>query len=152
MALWDDTFREMEALRRELDRIFEDFDSGPRSFRVSFLPGRWARAYPLLNLREDNEAFYVEALAPGIDAESLNITASHNQLTISGEKRAPGDNVKPEAYHRSERAAGKFMRSITLPAEVNEAAIKADYKNGLLLITLPKAEVAKAKQITVNVV
>jgi len=153
MAFWDDAFREMEALQREIDRVFGDIDGGwRRPFRrVSFLPGLRARAYPLLNVREDKDAYYVEGLAPGIDPESLNIAVAYNQLTISGEKPAPGDNIKPEAYHRSERAAGKFTRTITLPTEVDSARIKADYKNGMLLITLPKAEIAKAKQITVNV-
>ncbi|MCX7015571.1 MAG: Hsp20/alpha crystallin family protein [Candidatus Sumerlaeota bacterium] len=150
MNWWTNAFPEMEALRREIDRLFEDVDM-PRFARVSFLPGLRARAYPLLNVREDGCAFYVEALAPGVDPESLNITVAHNQLTISGEKKPVNGGVEAEAFHRSERAAGRFTRAITLPSEVDSAAIKADYKNGLLLITLPKAEEAKAKQIAVNV-
>ena len=74
-----------------------------------------------------------------------------NRLTLSGEKsRTPGE-IKPEAFHRNERASGKFVRTIDLPVEVDEARIQAEYKNGLLMITLPKAEKARPKQINVRV-
>lgn len=153
MALWNwDPVREMEALRREVDRVFNEFAGWPSPlFRVAFLPGRAARQYPLINLSEDKDAYYVEALAPGVDPRSLNVTVVHNTLTISGEKRPPRDDIKPEAYHRAERAAGKFVRTIDLPSEVDESKVRADYKNGLLLITLPKAEEAKPRQIAVTV-
>jgi HSP20 family protein len=72
-------------------------------------------------------------------------------MTISGEKRRIPGEVKPEAFHRSERSTGKFVRSIELPVEVKEDDIKAEYKNGLLVITLPKAEKARPKQISVSV-
>jgi len=148
-------YREFDTLRREIDRLFESFDGGtfgewPFS-RVSFLPGRAARAYPLLNVSDDENSVYIEALAPGIDPDSLKITLTRDQLTIAGEKPPlPGD-VKMESFHRNERSAGRFARTVTLPAEVADDKIKADYRDGLLLITLPKAEEAKPKQITVNV-
>lgn len=145
-------FQEMEALRHEIDRAFEEFGlgAGP-SVRAAFLPGRLARGYPLMNLHEDADNLYVEAMAPGIDPEALNLTVVRNTLTVSGEKkRAPGE-IKPEAFHREERAGGKFVRTITLPVEIDEVKVKAEYKDGLLLITLPKAEEAKPKQISVNV-
>jgi HSP20 family protein len=72
-------------------------------------------------------------------------------LTISGEKRRVAADVKSEAFHRSERATGKFVRSIELPAEVDEQKIQADYKNGILTITLPKTEQARPKQIAVQI-
>jgi HSP20 family protein len=74
-----------------------------------------------------------------------------NILSIAGEKRrVPGD-IKPEAFHRSERATGKFVRHLELPVEVEEGKVQADYKDGLLIVTLPKAEQAKPKQISVQV-
>ncbi len=151
MAQWN-PFQEMEVLRREIDRIFDSFGlrTGP-VFRTAFLPGRAAREYPLCNLYEDKEAVYVEALAPGVDPASLNLTTTRNTLTLSGEKHGLPGEVKSEMLHRNERAAGKFVRSIELPVEVDENKVKADYKNGLLVVTLPKAEKAKAKQISVQV-
>lgn len=150
MALWSwDPTHQMDAVRREMERAFGDWPMP--WFRAAFLPGRAARQYPMINLSEDKDAFYVEALAPGVDPASLNVMVVHNSLTVSGEKPQAGRGVEPQAYHRNERAAGRFVRTIDLPAEVNDAGIKADYKNGLLLITLPKAEKAKPKQIAVQV-
>lgn len=151
MAQWN-PFQEMEALRREIDRAFENFGfrAGP-TFRAAFLPGRAAREYPLCNVHEDQDTIYVEALAPGLDPASVNVTVVRNTLTLAGEKQRVADEVKPEAFHRSERAAGKFTRGIELPVEVDENRVKAEYKNGLLLVTLPKAEKAKPRQIQVQV-
>jgi HSP20 family protein len=104
----------------------------------------------MINLSEDKDAYYVEALAPGVEPDSLEVTVVHNALTISGEKKPLGD-VDPQAYHRNERATGRFVRSIDLPSEVDSEKVKADYRNGLLLITLPKAEAAKPRQISVSV-
>jgi HSP20 family protein len=146
-----DFFGGMEELRHEIDRAFEQFGRAEPFSRVAFLPGRSARRYPLINLYEDKDALYVEALAPGVNPDSLNLTVIRNTLTISGEKRTVPNDVKSEDFHRSERAAGKFVRSIDLPLEVDEDHMTARYKNGLLLVTLPKAEKAKPKQITVKV-
>jgi HSP20 family protein len=81
----------------------------------------------------------------------LNLTVVRNTLTISGEKQGPPEDIEPEAFHREERASGKFVRTITLPVEIDDSKINAEYKNGLLLITLPKSERAKPKQIKVQV-
>jgi HSP20 family protein len=155
MALmtWD-PLREMDTLHREIDRLFEDMGMGRWSFpftRFSFLPGRASRMYPLLNMSEDEDHLYIEALAPGIDPKTLKVTVVRNQLTLSGEKMRMAENVKPEAWHRNERAAGTFVRTIALPVEVDEAKTAAEYKNGMLTIKLPKAEAAKPKQITIQV-
>jgi HSP20 family protein len=75
-----------------------------------------------------------------------------NVLTLSGEKRRLPADLKPEAIHRSERAAGKFVRRIELPIEIAPDQVKAEYKHGLLLVTLPKAAAAKPQQIHVSVV
>ena len=141
----------MESLRREIDRAFEGFGLGQApSRRVAFLPGREPRHYPLINLLEDKDNFYVEALTPGVDPQSMDVTAAQNRLMLSGEKSSVGE-IKPEAFHRNERASGKFVRTIDLPGEIDEAQIQAEYKNGLLVVRLPKAEKAKPKQIRVKV-
>jgi len=142
----------LEALRRELDRVFDGTETRNEPFfRTAFLPGRAARRYPLINLYEDKDAVYLEALAPGVDPATLSLSVVGNTLSITGEKRRVAGDVKPEAFHRSERATGKFVRHLQLPVEVDEGKVRADYKDGLLLITLPKAEKAKPKQIAVQV-
>ncbi len=150
MADWD-PFAEMDALRRQIDRAFDETGFAVPFSRVAFLPGKSPRRYPLIDLYEDKDHLYVEALAPGIEPKSLNLTVVRNNLTISGEKSQKPGNIKPEAFHRNERASGKFVRTVELPVEVNEENVKAEYKNGLLLVSLPKAEKAKPKQITVSV-
>ena len=139
------------SMARNMARAFQDpgFDSTP--FMSAFLPGRFARGYPLVNLYDDDDRHYVEALAPGLDPSKLNLTVVHNTLTISGEKMAPPADIKPDAFHRQERSAGKFVRAISLPVEIDDKGITAEYANGLLLITLPKAKHAKPQQVSVQV-
>lgn len=146
------TWNPMEVLRRDIDRTFQNvgFSNEP-IFRTAFLPGRAARRYPLINLAEDRDHLYIEALAPGVDPEAMDLAVIRNVLTISGEKRRHPDDIKPEAFHRSERAAGKFVRTIELPCEVDADRVNAEYKHGLLMVTLPKAETAKPKQISVSI-
>jgi HSP20 family protein len=105
----------------------------------------------LVNLNEDKDNIYLEALAPGVDPTAVNLTIVRNKLTLSGEKGRVEGEIRPEAFHRSERASGKFTRSLELPVEVDEVQANAEYKNGILKLTLPKAEKAKPKQINVRV-
>ena len=151
MAQWN-AFEDMETLRREIDRAFEGFGIGQvPSHQVAFLPARGPRRYPMVNLLEDKDHLYIEALTPGVDPQSLNLSVMQNRLTLSGEKSRAPVEIKPEAFHRNERASGKFVRTIDLPVEVDEGRIQAEYKNGLLMVTLPKAEKARPKQINVKV-
>ncbi len=149
MRLFDPT-SEFDALRREIDRAFSTFrpNGVPRN---AFLPGRSPRNYPQVNIAEDEDAVYIEALAPGLDAENLNITVLRNQLTISGEKLPFGEDVSSEKVHRTERATGRFVRSFTLPTEVKDEKVSAEYKSGILRVKLPKAETAKPRKIEVAV-
>lgn len=146
-------FEALDALRRDFERTFGWFDNGrrPAAVRGAFLPGRSARAYPLLNISEEAEAYRVWALAPGIDPDHLSISMTGNQLSISGRKAPLAGEIQPEHFHRNERAVGNFARTIALPCEVDESKIAAQYKNGILEVTLPKAEKAKPKRISVNV-
>jgi len=151
MAQWN-PFEDLATLRQEIDRAFEGIGVGQDPLRqVAFLPGRGPRRYPLINLLEDKDHLYIEALTPGVDPQSLNVSVIHNRLTIAGEKTSIAGDVKPEAFHRSERASGKFVRTVDLPVEVANEGVQAEYKNGLLVVTVPKAEKAKPKQINVKV-
>ena len=99
-------FQDIDALHREIDRAFENLVpfTGPFA-RMAFLPGRLARGYPLVNVHEDKDRLYVEAMAAGIDPGSLNISVVHNTLTISGEKKGAPEEIKPQAFHREERGS-----------------------------------------------
>jgi len=154
MVEWN-PWQDMHRLRHEIDRAFEQVGGrnggrNGRTFPTAFLPGHLARAYPLVNVSEDANALYVTALAPGLDATAIQLTVQDNRLTIAGEKQRVAAEIQPDAFHRSERA-GKFVRTVTLPSDVEHEQVQADYKNGLLVVTLPKAEKAKPKQIAVSV-
>jgi HSP20 family protein len=147
-----DILEEMARTRREIDRILGEGGLSSWTFpfsRISFLPGRASRAYPLINISEDNNNFYVDALAPGLDPETLNVSVTGDQLVISGEKKPK--NIKSEYIHRSERAAGQFTRSLSLSAGVESEKVQANYTNGVLKVVLPKVEAAKPKQISIKV-
>ncbi len=147
---WD-PFQNLEAVRREMERVFDQYDPVRRVFGRALFPGAASRVYPLINLAEDKDGFHVEALVPGVDPESIEVSVLRDQLRIAGTKTAINPDVKPESFHRNERGAGAFTRMLTLPTEVDGDNVKADYKNGVLMLTLPKHAAAKPKQITVSV-
>ena len=151
MAAWS-PWHTLETVRRELDTVFDE--SGTRTapaFRTAFLPGRAARRYPRMNLSEDQEAVYLEELAPGVDPATLDLRVVGNTLCMTGEKRRVAGDVKPEAFHRSERATGTFVRHMQLPVDVDEHNVHAEYTDGLLMVTLPKTAKATPTQIAVQV-
>lgn len=138
-------FDELNRMQREMDR-FMGFRRTPRR-RVT----RAARSWPSININEDADNLYVDALAPGVNPESLDVSMTGDQLTISGEKKALPEGISAEKIHRNERACGRFVRTVTLPSEVDSGRIEASYRSGLLKVTLPKAEAAKPKKIQVSV-
>ena len=108
-----------------------------------------AGVFPLINLTEDKDNYYVRAELPGVKGEELDIQVTGKNLAISGERKIAA--VEEGArYHRREREAGTFSRMIGLPGEVNSNNVEASLENGILSIIVPKAEIAKPKQITVK--
>jgi HSP20 family protein len=151
MAEWN-PWTQLEQMRQELDRAIDGFTRRSEPFsRVAFLPGRGARQYPMMNVHDSGDAVKVEALAPGLDPESVEVSVLRNTLRIAGEKRRLPADIQPDAFHRRERATGKFVRTIELPTEIDASKVSADYTHGLLVITLPKSEQVKPKQIAVKV-
>lgn len=136
-------FKELASLREEMDRIWSRFFGewpSTESFR-----GEWA---PSLDVSETKDNIVVRAEVPGIDAKDIDVSLANNVLTIKGKKEQEKEE-KEENYHRVERSYGSFSRSIRLPREVKSDKITASYKNGVLKITLPKAE--ESKEIKVKV-
>ena len=102
-----------------------------------------------MNMTEDKENFYVRAELPGIAGDDLDISVTGDTLTISGERVMPTENETAK-YHRREREAGKFSRIVNLPSQIDTTKVKASSDDGILTVTLPKAEETKPKQITVK--
>ncbi len=145
MANWD-LFREMENMSRDMDNLLRCFGGG-RGLEPSFAAAIGGRGYPRINLREDADHLYLEALLPGIDVKTLDMTVLKNTLTIAGERRNGVDKV---TWHRRERGTGRFLRTIDLPADIEAEKVKADYREGVLHVTLPKAETARPKRVEIK--
>lgn len=141
---WDlsSSLGELERMRRQMDRLTEGLTRG-----VWKEPA--AGVFPLMNITEDKDNYYVRAELPGLKADDLDISVTGDTLTIAGERKLPAENRKVQ-YHRREREAGRFSRVISLPAMVDSGHAEARCSNGVLTVILPKAEAAKPKQITVK--
>lgn len=134
--------RELDRLRRQMEQWDDALSGG--TFTI---PG--AGVFPLTNVTEDNDNYYVRSELPGIKSDELDIQVTAKGISISGERKIPveGNNVK---YHRREREAGKFSRSINLPDDIDSDKVDAKLENGILTMTIPKAEKSKPRQITVR--
>jgi HSP20 family protein len=108
-----------------------------------------AGVFPLINVTEDTNKYYVRAELPGMKSNELDIQVTADGISISGERKIPveGNNVR---YHRREREAGTFSRSFNLPEEIDVNKVEASMENGVLKVTIPKSEAAKPRQITVT--
>jgi HSP20 family protein len=143
VSRWE-PFRSAHTLQDQIHRLFgEVFD---RSNQESSLTA-WA---PSVDIYENEHELIVKADLPGIDAKDLDIRVDNNILTMRGERKFE-EKVNDNNSLRVERAYGSFSRSFALSNTVNAEAIKADYQNGVLTLTVPKREEAKPKQIKVNV-
>jgi HSP20 family protein len=139
--------REVDRLRRDMDNLFSAFSGGRRPWMRS--PWRETRLFPLLNVRETSEAYVVSSEIPGMKTEDLEIKLEGDTLSLKGERKP--DEVEDEAsFHRRERVTGAFQRSITLPGKVDNEKVTANYKDGVLTVTLLKEKKVQPKQITIS--
>ncbi len=135
-------FAELENMRRQMDRLFESYRERP--------VGRTgAGVFPSINISEDKEAFYVSAELPGVKSSDLDLSVTDNQLTLAGERKITEETADAR-YHRREREAGRFSRAIALPGDVDADGVRAKMADGVLTVTVPKAEKAKPRQIAVQ--
>jgi HSP20 family protein len=144
MNRWEQPFRGATTLQEQLSRVFGDVLG--RTGEESNLTA-WA---PAVDIYETEHELVVKADLPDVSPQDLDIHVENNILTIRGERKFES-KVKEENYLRVERAYGSFSRSFSLANSVNSEAIKADYQNGVLTLSIPKREEAKPKQIKVNV-
>ena len=145
MALtrWD-PFRDLSIMQERMNRLFEDAGRGWRGDEPSATT-TWS---PAVDIYETESEIMVQAELPGVDRKDIALNLENNVLTLKGERRFEKE-TKQENYHRIERSYGGFSRSFSIPAIVDEEKIRADYKDGILKIALPKKEQVKPKQIKI---
>jgi HSP20 family protein len=142
LTIW----RPFQDLKKEMDRLWQEF------FGKSYLPERWevVEWAPAVDVSETEDEVIVKADLPGVKPEEIEINLVDNVLTIKGEKKRETEEKK-ENYYRVERYYGSFMRAIQLPSEVDVEKVKAQYKDGVLKVILPKKPEAKKKLIKVEI-
>jgi HSP20 family protein len=139
---FESSLPDFDQVRREVLRLL-DTATGNGA------PDPGAGVFPPMNISQDDDNFYLRAEVPGIKPAELSISALRNRVSISGKREIPRENERV-SYHRRERAEGAFNRTVTLPMEVDPERIDARYAEGVLTLTLPKAEQAKPRQIAVR--
>src|SRR5437660_10909727 len=105
---------------------------------------------PLADITEDEKEYLIKAELPDVKKEDVKVTVENGVLTISGERKFEKEEKKKK-YHRIERAYGTFVRTFSLPDVADAGKVKAEFKNGVLTVHMPKSEKAKAKQVEVNI-
>ncbi len=141
--IWD-PFGEMKKVQQEMDSLFERFLSG-REFE-----GREIARAPLTNLEDKQDSFVLTAELPGLEKEDIKIEVAPTAITVKGERKAQKEE-KEKNYYYSERSYSGYHRSIALPAEVNPEQVDAEYKNGVLTVTMKKInETPKKKEIKIK--
>jgi HSP20 family protein len=132
-------------LRREMERFFDRFVE-PVGDPFEMVAGDWA---PKLNISETKDAMVVTADMPGVDPKEIEIALTGDLLTLKGEKDKE-TVAKEERYHRVERTYGAFLRSVRLPMAVDGSKVSATFKNGVLVVTLPKTPASRGTTIPVK--
>lgn len=142
-------FRDLVSLQDRMNRLFDSSYRGVGAAGEEdwALGGSWA---PAVDIFEHEGNIVLKAELPGVDAKDVDVRVENNVLTLKGERKFDTE-VKRESYHRVERSYGTFTRSFTLPTVVDTGSIKAEFKEGVLRVTLPKREEAKPKQIAISV-
>jgi HSP20 family protein len=142
---WKPFREELNSMRKEMEKIWDRF------FSETPLARRFAEGWmPTADLTETKDAIVVKAELPGMEAKDIDASITGDVLTVKGEKKKE-EEKEGEKYHYTERFSGFFERSFRLPAEVNVDKIEAAFENGILTITLPKSEEARAKEIKLKI-
>jgi HSP20 family protein len=141
LTRWE-PMREMMTLREAMDRLFDDAFTRP-------IGANGVAGVPAIDLYQNSDTVVVKAALPGLKSDDVQISVTADVLTIHGEYKQENEQ-KDVTYHVREQRYGLFERSIMLPTEVQTDKAKADFENGVLTITLPKAEAVKHKTITIK--
>jgi len=144
VSRWD-PFRDLSVLQERMNRLFEDAGRGYRGDEAAATT-TWS---PAVDIFETENEIMVRAELPGIERKDIVLNLDNNVLTLKGERKFEKE-TRQENYHRIERSYGAFSRAFSIPAMVDEDKIRADYKDGILTIALPKKEQVKPKQIKIG--
>jgi HSP20 family protein len=142
---WD-PFRDLSILQERMNRVFED--AAVRGWK-SDEPSATTSWSPAVDIYETDSEIMVQAELPGVDRKDIALQLENNVLTLKGDRRFEKE-TNQDNYHRIERSYGGFSRAFTIPTIVDEDKIRADYRDGILKIALPKKEQVKAKQIKIG--
>ena len=137
--------RELDRLRREMDRLFDRLSE----WMPSFLRGEEGQWLPAIDLSETAKEIIVKAELPGMELDDIEVSLTGNMLKIQGERKQETEE-EGENFHKIERSYGTFMRTIQLPAEVDPDNVKATYKKGVLTIRMPKTKAETMKKIEIK--
>jgi len=149
-------WRPFEGLRNQVDRLFREFETGfLQSPLYRDVDNFWRRdlslpVTPAMDIVDKDNAFEITAELPGLDAKNIELSLSDNVLTVKGEKNEEKEEKTKDRYV-SERRYGSFRRSVQLPAGVDAGKIEANYKSGILTVTLPKSAEAQKKQTVIPI-
>ena len=143
---WD-PFQDLISLQERMNRLFEQTLDRSRGEREGMVAGTWA---PAVDIYETPDSIVLQAELPGLSKDDIDIQVRDNVLTLKGERRSEKE-VKEGNYLRVERAYGGFQRAFTLPAAVQADKVRAVFRDGVLDVSIPKAEEAKSKQIKIDV-
>lgn len=146
LVRWD-PFRELEDMTERLNRMFARSSTRTAGGKEHLTVADWI---PTVDISETDQEYLIKAELPEVKKEDVKVTVEDGVLTIQGERHQEQED-KNRKYHRVERSYGTFMRSFTLPESVDEAGVKAEYKDGVLSLHLPKVEKVKPKAIEVRV-
>lgn len=139
---WYGALSEMDRLRREMGRVMGNFSTQPE--------GSWeAGLYPAVNILEDADRFLLSAELPGVKPEDLDVSVKGKQVSLQGERK-PDQLPENIRFHRRERNLVGFSRVVGLPTEIDPDKVEARLRNGVLELSLPKAEAAIPRKIAVN--
>ena len=136
--------REMMTLREAMDRLFDDAFTHSLSMRDG-----WSASTPAVDMYQTDDEIVVKASLPGIKADEVQINITGDVLTLKGEVKHE-EEKNDKAWHIREQRWGSFQRSVALPTNVVSDKAKAEFENGILVITLPKAEEVRPRTITIN--
>ena len=143
---WNDPLRELATLQNRLNQAFDTTLARPARTEEELFTGTWA---PPVDIFETKEKTVLKAELPGFDESQIHLRFEDGVLSLEGERKFEKDNGD-ENYHRVERSYGKFIRSFTIPSNVDNEHISAAFDNGILTVELPKREETKPKHIKIT--